>query len=806
MPNQVIVLPNGSVGGENAAHGGIDHRHGLPLGLVSIVRIQPTLCHGIGAEVLQHKVGIRHGAVVPQQQAVVQILQYGRILREQGAVDHLGQCLTDLLVRLEDAHGVVGVLSVHVLHRVGAHAEDVDVLHAHLLGNLHIGAVHGAHGQCAVHHELHVAGAAGLLGGGGQLLGHFRGRHEDLGGGYIVVLQEHHLQILGCPGMLGNQVGQGVNEADDLLGTVVSGGCLGAEEEHPGLHFEGGIADQPVVQHQNVQGVEHLPLVLVETLGLGVEDEVRAYRNALAILHQLHQPLLVLPLYRSELFPEGGIVRKGTQLTEQLRLLHPLGADGVGNQLGQAGIAAHEPPAMGNAVGNGAELLRHYQVVVVEGFLLQDLAVKGADPVDGVAHGYAQVGHVHHAVGDDCHVADPIPLAGEVVPQPGAQPTVDLLQDLIHPGQQLLHHVLRPLFQCLGHDGVVGVGHGLLHNGGSLVPAQAFLVHEQAHHFGDGEAGMGVVDVDAHLLRQQAEVVAVELLKVTDDVLQGGAGEEVGLLQPQHLALVVVVFRIEHLGDHGGGLNGLHRLVVLALAEGLEVEALGAPGRPHAQGVHRLRVIAHNGHVVGHGFHRVVILVDKLGLAVLRGLFHVTAEVHLAGVLHHGHFPGIAVGQPAVRQLHLLAVHNLLAEQAVFVADGAAHGRQVQAGQAVQEAGGKPSQAAVAQAGFRLFLQQVGDVVAQFAEGLLVYVRGYKVQHVAIQAATHQKFNGKIVQPLGLGALPLRPGNGVLLHDLIPHGRGQCLVYLLGRSVLHAAAVVPLQLADDGRLNRLFIK
>ena len=429
-----------------------------------------------------------------------------------------------------------------------------------------------------------------------------------------------------------------------------------------------------------------------------------------------------------------------------------------------------------------------------------------AHTVDGIAHGHAQVRHVHHAVGNHRHVTDALPLAGEVIPQPRAQPAVDLLQNLINAGQQLPHHFFRPLLQRFRHDGVVCVGHRLLHNGGSFVPAKALFVHQDTHHFRNSKPRVRIVDVDAHLLRQQLEVAPVQFFEILDDVLQRGACEEIVLLEPQHLAFVVVVLRIQHLGDDLRCFRRLHRLAVLALTKRRQVNVLGAAGRPHAKRVHRRRIIAYNRHVVRDGLHRVVIPVDKARHTVVVHLVHMAAEVNLAGVLHHGHFPHVAVGQPAVWQFHLLTIHNFLAEQAVFIANRAAHRRQIQAGQAVQEACRQASEAAVAQARFRLFLQQVVHIDAQFAQRLPVYIRGHQVQHVAIQAAPHQKFYRQIIQPLELGFLALLTGNGVLLHNLVAHGGSKCLIDLLGGRLLNAAPIVALQFANDGCLDGFFIK
>ena len=606
--------------------------------------------------------------------------------------------------------------------------------------------------------------------------------------------------------MLVNQPGQGVDVADDQLGAVVAGGRLGAEDEAAGLHLEGGIVHQAVVEHLHMQGVEHLALVLMQALGLGVEDEAGVNLRTLAILDEFGEALLVVPLDLGEFLAEGRVVGEGLEVLHQAGVLDPLGADGVADQLGQLGVAAHQPAAVGNAVGDGGELLGHDQVEVMEGFLLEDVAVELADAVGGEGHGHAQVGHVDLAVGDDGHLAHALGLVGEEVPQPGAQAAVHFHQDLIDPGQQGLDHFLRPLLEGLGHDGVVGVGDGLAHDGGGLVPAQTLLIHQQAHQLGDGQAGMGVVDMDDHLLRQLLPVGAVLLLEVPQDVLQGGGGEEVLLLEAQQLALVVLVLGVEDVGD------GLHQLLlrrglhIVALAELVEVQPLGGAGAPQAQAVDGGRVVADDGHIVGDGLHGVVILVHEGHAAVPLLHVHMAVEVHLAGVLHHGHFPHVAVAQPVVGQLHLLAVDDLLAEQAVFIADGAAHGGQVQGSQGVHEAGRQTAQAAVAQGGFRLFLQHGVQVDVQLGQGLLVGVGGNQVQDIAVQAAAHQEVHGQVVQALALVGLALLPGDHPLLHDLVADGGSQGAVDLLVGRLLDGAAVVALQLADDGLLDGFFIE
>ena len=73
---------------------------------------------------------------------------------------------------------------------LGGQAEQEHVLLAGLLGDLDRGAVAGADGQGPVHHELHVARAAGLVAGGRDLLGDVAGRDQPLGERDGVIRQE----------------------------------------------------------------------------------------------------------------------------------------------------------------------------------------------------------------------------------------------------------------------------------------------------------------------------------------------------------------------------------------------------------------------------------------------------------------------------------------------------------------------------------------------------------------------------------------------------------------------------------------
>ena len=101
--------------------------------------------------------------------------------------------------------------------------------------------------------------------------------------------------------------------------------------------------------------------------------------------------------------------------------------------------------------------------------------------------------------------------------------------------------------------------------------------------------------------------------------------------------------------------------------------------------------------------------------------------------------------QPVVRHLGLIAVDELLAEKAEFIADGAAHGGQFHGGQRIQEAGRQTAKAAVAQARFRLQFEDGVLVDAQFLERLRVVVLVDEVDDVGMQRAAGEELGAEVV-------------------------------------------------------------
>ena len=160
--------------------------------------------------------------------------------------------------------------------------------------------------------------------------------------------------------------------------------------------------------------------------------------------------------------------------------------------------------------------------------------------------------------------------------------------------------------------------------------------------------------------------------------------------------------------------------------------------------------------------------------------------------------PGVAVAQPGVRQLGLVAVDDLLLEHAVAVTDAAAMPRQMQRGDRVEETGGQPAEAAAAQSGFRLLLGQIRQVDTQFLQPFGTGFQQIEVQQVGGQDAALQVFDRKIIDLFDAAFQILLVGTGPLLGDQVADQTGQRLIALAGRSLVDAFAVETLKLLQIG--------
>ena len=149
--------------------------------------VQPLVRLEVGGQVRQ-----MHVVVAMRQQRVAQRSEEaGFVAAEMVGED---QVQRGAGLRLVLVMPVRAVPAAAVGDLIGRQAEEEEVLLAGFFGHFDRRAVARADRQRAVHHELHVAGAAGLVTGGRDLVGDVAGRDQLLGERNAVIGEEHNLE------------------------------------------------------------------------------------------------------------------------------------------------------------------------------------------------------------------------------------------------------------------------------------------------------------------------------------------------------------------------------------------------------------------------------------------------------------------------------------------------------------------------------------------------------------------------------------------------------------------------------------
>ena len=484
-----------------------------------------------------------------------------------------------------------------------------------------------------------------------------------------------------------------------------------------------GAVLQTEVDIHDGQDVQKLALVLVQALDLNIKDEVGVQSDALMLLDDFAELLLLLAL---DLIEAGDkiLVDHGLELAQTIQIGEEIAADLLGNESGELGVAQTQPAAGGDAVGLILEPLREHLIPAPEHIVLQDLAVDLGHAVDIAAHIDGQVRHVRHIVLNDIKTG-----------MLGAELAVDAADDVCDLRYHAAQQIQRPLLQCLAHDGVVGVGEGLLSDGKGLLEVHA-LAHEQTDQLGDGHGGMGVIELDGVEVSKAAQVAVVVQLAYTQHILKGCRGEQVLLLDPQALALPSGVVGVQDAGDILGFVFLIQRPHVVLIVERTEVQLVLGFALPQAQGIHIVGAIADDGHIIGHSQNGLV------------------GKMHLHGVVVPAVRPRIAELGPVIGGFDLAAVLiKGLLEQTETVAKTIAGQRKIAACGRIQEAGGQPAQTAVAQS-VVLDLLQTGKIHAPLGKELAHLVQDAQIVQVAVDQSADQILSREVVGlPLGLASL-----------------------------------------------------
>ena len=386
------------------------------------------------------------------------------------------------------------------------------------------------------------------------------------------------------------------------------------------MEFHIRISLKLVIQVHDMQDIQQLALVFMQSLDLYIKNRTGIHVNAVVLGNVFCQADLVLIFDVHEFLLILVVIHEGLKLFQLGQIRDPFIPQAylIGQPVGQQRIGMDHESPLGNAVGLVVELLREHLIEVLELLLLQDLGMQGCYTVDGIAGHDCHIGHPDLSVIDDVHLFDlfrhvdtgiVIALVNHAL-----KPAVDLLDDLIDPGQQLGEEVDGPFLQSFRHDGMVGVGNAPGGQVPCLIPFQSIVVHQQTHQLRDCQCGMGIVHLEDQLVRQAGQIL-VPLQMLLQRCLQSRGYEEILLFQTQLLALPVVILGIKDITDGPGQGLLLNGLLIIALVKGLQREVAQRLGVPDPEGIYKTVVIADDRHIIGYRLDRTIVCLTIHGTA-----------------------------------------------------------------------------------------------------------------------------------------------------------------------------------------------
>ena len=195
-----------------------------------------------------------------------------------------------------------------MLHLCRAHAEDKDIVSADLLANFHICTIHRADCQRTVQHKLHIACTGSLLARSRNLLADICCRNHLFCQRNTVVFHKYHLNLTMDGRVVIHHIRNSVNQLNDELRSVVACRRLCPENKGSGYHIQSGVHLQVVIQPNDMQDIQQLSFIFMQTLHLNIKNGIRIDINPLCFLDILRQCNFVFLLDCRKSAAEGGIL------------------------------------------------------------------------------------------------------------------------------------------------------------------------------------------------------------------------------------------------------------------------------------------------------------------------------------------------------------------------------------------------------------------------------------------------------------------------------------------------------------------
>ena len=262
------------------------------------------------------------------------------------------------------------------------------------------------------------------------------------------------------------------------------------------------------------------------------------------------------------------------------------------------------------------------------------------------------------------------------------------------------------------------------------------------------------------------------------------------------------VVRIQHFRDRFRLHLVVHRAVVVAVIERLEVERFDGLGFPKPQRVAGGDAVAGDRRVVGHAAHfGLRNPAHAIAVLLVGERLRASAEFHLIRDLRARDLPRVAVLQPFVGDLGLPAVADDLIENAELIADAVADRGHFDRGERIHVTRREPPESAVAKAGFLLLRNDVVEIVAKRAQRFTRRFGNAEIEQIVRKVWTGQIFRGEIRDAARVLSAVAGDAFDTALKDPVAHSQRERDVKIVFRRDTFEPAEAVAKILEKGLLD-----
>ena len=272
-------------------------------------------------------------------------------------------------------------------------------------------------------------------------------------------------------------------------------------------------------------------------------------------------------------------------IISSLGILSEITADKLVEHTCQSRVSSIEPSSVNYTVGNVGKLPRSHLIEIMEDSLLKNIAVERRNAVYVMRANDGKVSHSYLVIRNDSHSGDSVPVTGIEVPKVSSKSSVNLVNNHKDSGKLHSEEVYSPALKRLGKNGMVGIRNSLYNHAPSIVPSVGIYVHKYTHKLGDSKSGMCIVDMNRNLVLETVKRAVLSEV-VADNGLKRCGNKEILLSETKKLTLIIIICRIELLGNLLG-IIVIHIENVVVVRRSLTVEVrLNLSCSPKANGIY----------------------------------------------------------------------------------------------------------------------------------------------------------------------------------------------------------------------------